>query len=248
MYHWRQLAKPLISRCSSWPVISGRDRLSVKSSRPKLDIFDAKQTRKKGRVGANVTNGAPENAVLERYGRGRFAVPVHSGRGPGSRNPMAVGVPHSPRGLCQTLPSTHGGPSCSGRTTRDLVMLSAASKRRVGDEEGGAALVEAEKLVRRRLSARIAKLPVKAAVSPAALAAFKAQHKAMVAYCAAQPALPPAAPPAAPPIAPSATAPSAAKPRVAVKPSAAPPTQREETASASVKPSAAPPTQQEEKA
>ena len=48
---------------------------------PKLDIFDAKQTRKKGRVGANVTNGAPENAVLERYGRGRFAVPVHSDDG-----------------------------------------------------------------------------------------------------------------------------------------------------------------------
>ena len=29
-------------------------------------------------VGANVTNGAPENAVLERYKRGRFAVRAHT--------------------------------------------------------------------------------------------------------------------------------------------------------------------------
>ena len=37
--------------------------------------------RKKGGGSEPVTNGAPENAVLERYKRGRFAVRAHTGRG-----------------------------------------------------------------------------------------------------------------------------------------------------------------------
>ena len=44
----------------------------------------SKQTRKRG-VGANVTNGAPENGVLERYERGRFAVRAFSVSALGNR-------------------------------------------------------------------------------------------------------------------------------------------------------------------
>ena len=40
-------------------------------------------------VGANVTNGAPENAVLERYKRGRFAVRAHTARNQHTHNVIA---------------------------------------------------------------------------------------------------------------------------------------------------------------
>ena len=70
-----------------------------------LTAFSQADRRKRG-VGANVTNGAPENAVLERYKRGRFAVRAHTADCPQGPSPSS-------------LPALTSGGRCGTRADTD---------------------------------------------------------------------------------------------------------------------------------